>query len=123
MAPVDPILEENLALYVRYRQHIGGHQLIGRDLSALLNKAGFENTRFSSSGDESLGHTTESVKAIIDGLVYMVAGPEVREQVIELGWADNAYFDRVEQALRAWSESPDLYGSVTWGEAIGWKPK
>jgi hypothetical protein len=84
--------------------------------------AGFENTQFSSSCDDSFGNTTETVCAKVEGLVNALTGPEVREGVIELGWADNAHFDRVELAVRAWCEKPDLYYSLVWGETIGWKP-
>ena len=58
----------------------------------------------------------------MEGVVYMFAGPEVCEQVIELEWADSAYFDRVEKAIRAWCDNPDLYYALIWGEATGWKP-
>ena len=75
-----------------------------------------------SSCDDTAGHTTESAKAKVEGLVFFYTGPEIRGPVLELGWADNAYFNRVERAVRKWSESPDLYFSLVWGEAIGWKP-
>lgn len=95
--PEEPLLEEHTTLYLRYRQHNGGDPFIGRKLRALLREAGIEET------------------------IFEWAGPRIREEAIRLGWADNAYFDRVERAFRAWSESPDSFSALIRGEAIGWK--
>ena len=122
-APANPLLEKHVELYIRFRRHLGGDPLIGRNLRALVNNASFLKTHFSSSCAVDLGHTTESIKAKVEGLIQLFTGAKVRETVIELGWADNMYFDWVEEALRTWSESPNAYGSLVWGEAIGWKPK
>lgn len=68
-----------------------------------------------------MASTTESDKAGADGFLKEWTGPKFRETAIRLGWADNAYFDRVAQAYREWIEEPGCFSALIRGEAIGWK--
>jgi SAM-dependent methyltransferase len=116
-APAEAMVEEHLELYNRYRQHRGGDPFIGRNLRGLLRKAGFGKIASSASCNT---HDATVLEGRLEGIINEFV-LRMREEAIQLGWADASYFERAEKAFRAWGSSPDAFVATVFCEAIGWK--
>ena len=119
ISPSNPLLDRAIDLYIKFRQYNGGEPYIGRRLRALLREAGFKNTKASVACD--YWGTTEDTTSIVEMLVVEFAGPKIREQSTQLGWADKSHFEKIVPALKKWSEHADSFFALTQPEAVGWK--
>ncbi len=118
-APFDPALEQSFRLFERVVQHNGGNPFIGRELRGLLNQSGF--SRVEASASYECWATPERTRAWAERGARHFTNPPFSDQVIELGWADQAKLEEMAAASRRWGEHPDAFRTRAWGEAIGWK--
>jgi len=113
IAPSTPEVDQAMSYYKCLQQQNGGNLEIGRELRALLRKAGFINIKASASYQcyEPLGLATEYLALQIEATVN-----------IPQGWEEEAYdVIRMSNALRKWSQHPDGFFAQTWCEVVGQK--
>lgn len=118
-APYDPVLEQSFRLFERVVQHNGGNPFIGRELRGLLNQSGF--SRVEASASYECWATPERTQAWAERIASHYITPPFSDQVIELGWADQAELEEMAASSRRWGEHPDAFMTRAWGEAVGWK--
>jgi hypothetical protein len=58
---------------------------------------------------------------MVDMVIEELTGPQIRREVIQLGWADEARFDNATEALKRWAESPDCFMAHASCEVIAHK--
>lgn len=119
LSPTTPVQEKARKLQIQFREYNGGDPFVGRKLRSLLRAAGFRDNRGSASC--TTAGTSEEIRAYVQPVIESWTGPKIREVAIRLGWADQAYFDAVEEAIRAWGDSPDAFFTLVQCEVVGWK--
>ena len=115
----DPIIGRSREFAARLIQHNGGNAHTGRRLRGLLGAAGFHHVQAWASYD-CFG-TAELVKYWGERQVGAFTQPPISEQLIELGWANQAELESIAAYWRTWGERPDAFGARCYGHAIGWK--
>ena len=118
-APDDPLLEQALALYVRWWQHNGGDPYIGRQLRGLLRGAGF--VRIESTASTLCYAGPEGAQRWGEIVAHIATEGAFAEQAVALGWTDRATLAAVAAAGRTWAADPDAFQARIQCEAVGWR--
>ena len=113
--PPEPLFEIDNEVMCKVWQANGGDPFIGRRSKALLREAGFENIQTSSSCG---GRSPENQARAADRYY----GSEWADRIVELGIADSETLRKIGDARQKFAEHPDAFISITWCEAVGWKP-
>jgi ubiquinone/menaquinone biosynthesis C-methylase UbiE len=108
-------------LYTRWNTHRGADFTTGYRLRSILHDAGFERTQLNA-GYGSAG-TPDAMKYVSEVHSKLYNDDQLKATAIELGWADEAFFARMKQAVADWGENPGSFWAVARCEALGWKPE
>jgi ubiquinone/menaquinone biosynthesis C-methylase UbiE len=115
--PTDPVLEAALRVFAELRASIGGHASIGRALRGLLREAELTDVAMTMSMESCC--TAEGTRAFAEIWLSYFGNPEISEQAIGFGLADQDELDRMGVAWRTWAERPDAAFAFPFGEAVG----
>lgn len=112
------LLKELDRLFIDWHQSRGSDITLGKQLPAILRRAGFTNTIKNISADtkgnikETRSHAEITI-SLLDGPF----GGEIRER----GWADKSTVEQLKKSIREWGEHPDAFFANVHVEVIGWK--
>jgi ubiquinone/menaquinone biosynthesis C-methylase UbiE len=116
VAPSNPVVDQISALYSRLRVHDGIDPQLGRSVRALVRAAGFSRV-VGSASFETCGTPEETRVISAEGVEFL---HRYIHKAVDLGWIDEASFDHMVEAMRAWGDNPDAFRAMPWFEAIGW---
>lgn len=119
IAPHDARVIRLIDLLEKLVSHGGGDARIGRRHRELLRQAGFE--RIAASASCECDGTTEATRTR-GGLAAHAAETFLAKTAVQQGWATEGELNEMAAACRAWAEHPDAFDTITWCEAVGWKP-
>jgi ubiquinone/menaquinone biosynthesis C-methylase UbiE len=117
--PPEGARHQYATLFIRMLQHNGSNPLVGRQLGALLGRAGFRHVTMSASY-QSAGTPAEKQVAyersarLCEEAVWM-------EQAMALGWISREARDHLSTALRAEAADPAAFYAAAFCEVVGWK--
>ncbi|MCL1475354.1 class I SAM-dependent methyltransferase [Argonema antarcticum] len=114
IAPETPQLKEAIAFYQFIQQQNGGNPYVGRELKALLKKAGFSKSEFSASYQ-----CYEPLSQAAEYLALRIEASEKIEGAPEKGWTSKLTLTQMAEGLREWSHHPDGIFAQAWCEAVG----
>jgi ubiquinone/menaquinone biosynthesis C-methylase UbiE len=117
--PPEGARHQYLTLFIRMLQHNGSHPLVGRQLGALLGRAGFRRVAMSASY-HSAG-TPEEKQVAYERNARLCAEAAWMEQAMALGWISRDARDRLSAALRAEGADPAAFSAAAFCEVVGWK--
>jgi ubiquinone/menaquinone biosynthesis C-methylase UbiE len=120
IAPIDPLLEQWVALHRRHRESYGGNPLMGRFLRATLLEAGF--VRVVGSASSEYYGDAEGTRSIAGTAIGLSQGAGWGDTVVAKRFTDRETLDQLVAAWRAWGERPDALYVIPHGEAVGWAP-
>lgn len=118
-SPQDALIDESLALIERVVIDRGGSRRLGRHFRAMLREAGFANVEGSASYE--CNGTPESTRREGEAMAAIFSETGFRQQITEMGWADEARLNEMASAWLSWGEQPDAFRASPWCEAVGWK--
>ncbi len=99
----------------------GGHTQIGKELSGVFLKAGFEDISTSASFDFfGTAADVAFLRAFIDDWFY---SPQVVAAVTKYGFATQEQLDDWRVGLDEWRDTPGSCGGLSFGEAVARKPR
>ncbi|MGD8428199.1 MAG: methyltransferase domain-containing protein [Balneolaceae bacterium] len=105
-------------LMIAWHRNRGSDITLGKQLPAILRKAGFINLIKSVSADTK--GTPEAVQNHAKITMELLNGPFGRD-IVNNGWADRATVEQLKKAIRKWGEHPDAFFGNIHVEVIGWK--
>jgi ubiquinone/menaquinone biosynthesis C-methylase UbiE len=120
IAPIDPLLEQWVALHRQHRESYGGNPLMGRYLRATLLEAGF--VRVVGSASSEYYGDPQGTRTIGEAVTRLLGAGAWGGEVIAKGFASRETLDRIAEAWRVWGERPDAMLATPHGEAVGWAP-
>ncbi len=110
--PVDPLLEEFNALWLRVFEHNGGSPGYARTLRRLLREAGFADTE---------AHPRlPTIPPIVYGREAANTLRGFGETILAQGWADSERLEAIGAALKAWGERTDAQFYFVIHRVLGW---
>ena len=118
--PVDALVEEAYALYVRLWRHKGGDPCLGRRHRTLLHEAGFAPVEAGATA-MAVG-TAEAARRAGEAMARHFIDEGAGSEMLALGWVDRARLEALAAALRAWGEDPRAFRASFWCTAVGWVP-
>ncbi|WP_341526207.1 methyltransferase domain-containing protein [Nostoc sp. UHCC 0302] len=116
ITPTTPELEKVMSYYKWIQQQNSGNLYVGRELRALLRKAGFTNINASASYE-----CYEPLSLITEYLALRIETSQNIEQAVEKGWTDEQTITAMSRALRELSQHPDGFFAQAWCEVVGQK--
>jgi ubiquinone/menaquinone biosynthesis C-methylase UbiE len=117
--PPERARHQFFTLFIRTLQHNGSNPLVGRQLGALLDRAGFDRITMSASYT-SMG-TPEAKQASYERMARLCIESAWMEQAIALGWISPDARDRLSTALRVEGADPGAFFATAYCEVVGWK--
>ncbi|HEY9849186.1 MAG TPA: hypothetical protein V6D28_06990, partial [Leptolyngbyaceae cyanobacterium] len=102
------------AFYQFLQQQNGGNPYVGRELKALLKKAGFSKSEFSASYQ-----CYEPLSQAAEYLALRIEASEKIEGAPEKGWSSKLTLTQMAETLREWSHHPDGIFAQSWCEVVG----
>jgi hypothetical protein len=100
-------------------QYNGSNPLVGRQLGALLGRAGFG--RITMSASYGSAGTPDAKRVIYERNARLCKEAAWMEQAIGLGCISRDARDRLSDALRAEGANPEAFSATAFCEAVGWK--
>ena len=116
-APLNPILEQHMALMPRVLQHHGGDPYRARRHRRLLLEAGFARTEGGAS--VRVQGSAEACREIAGFFKSQL--PNMGKTALAQGWIEQATLDAIPVDLDAWAEMPDAFNAVIFCQTIGWR--
>jgi ubiquinone/menaquinone biosynthesis C-methylase UbiE len=117
--PPDGARQQYFTLFTRMLQHNGSNPLVGRQLGALLGRAGFD--RVTMSATYSSTGTPEAKQVAYERMARLCSEAAWMEQAIALGWISRDTRDRLSIALRTEGADPKAFFATAFCEVVGWK--
>lgn len=98
----------------------GGNPYYSHNLRRLLLEAGFSRVEGFAVAAEHYGTLAETRRyaRVVTRLMRM---PDLRQLVVESGWAGAEEFDAMVAGVQAWGERPDAFAAVMYCAALGWR--
>ena len=118
--PPEGARHQFFTLFIRMLQHNGSSPLVGRQLRALLGRAGFANSVMSASYGNPAGDP-EAKQAAYDRMARLCHEAAWMEQAIGLEWISGEARDDLSSALHAEGADPGTYYATAFCEVVGWK--
>lgn len=120
ISPAVPLIEESIEMYVRYCDHRGGNQRIGKHLRGLLTRAGFEPVCATSQAHAcGTDETAAQGHRWISGALQH---PRIAEEIAELGLATPQRLAEMVDAWNEWAHDPGAFLQRVSCQAVGWRP-
>ena len=119
LAPGDPLIEQYHALFETDWEQTGGHPRLGRELRALLHKAGFVDIEASASY-EAFGNK-DGISWWSQIATSRLSEPDFVDRVTNGNLATSDELEQMQQAYLAWATRPDTFFASAHGEAVGRK--
>ena len=111
-------MDEFLALYIRFRTHVGTSPTYARHQWAVLREAGFVRSEGSASA-VSWGTSTalQQNKLVWEERCHQTAFVDT---VLGQDWVDQTRWNALVAEMLAWCDQPDAFSFAVYCEAIGW---
>ena len=116
--PSSPLLEEFLALYIRFRTHAGTSPTYARHQRAVLREAGFVRSEGSASA-VSWG-TSSALQQSKLAWEERCRQPAFVDTVLGQEWVDETRWNALVAEVLAWCDRQDAFSFAVYCEAIGW---
>lgn len=105
-------------LYPRVITQNGGNRLLAPHLRGALLEAGF--ARADGYAGAEVAGTPEQVRRFAAAWADVARGPDLRETVLNQGWADEAEMAALPDEILRWGERPNAFFAVLKCGALGW---
>lgn len=119
ISPTIPLVEESIEMYVRYCDHRGGNQRIGKQLRGLLAGAGFEPVHATSQA-----HTFGTRETAAQGHRWIsgaIQHPQIAREIVDLGLATPERLVAMVDAWASWASDPGAFLQRVSVQAVGWR--
>jgi ubiquinone/menaquinone biosynthesis C-methylase UbiE len=118
LAPPDPLIEKWVAWHEQLKADQGIRVRLAKNLRALLRTAGFVRVEASASYD--VYGAAERVALLGNTMAALTREGWYADQIVNLGWADQAELEAIARTWQRWGESPDAFMAMAFCEAVGW---
>lgn len=120
VGPEDPLVTEGILLFRRAVALMGGDMCRGRLLGVMLKECGFERIFVTPSYERA--QTREEWQSFCDAFAGSLDHTTISEIGLREGWADEARFVEIVQALRRFGNDSANCFALAWVEAVAYKP-